>query len=98
MMAMKPPFLATRSSTNRSRSSTTKHGHLYRLSRWTRASRRFRDSPEGALCVACRAEGRLVQSECVDHDPPHNGDVAKFWDQSTWRPLCWAHHSAKSQG
>jgi 5-methylcytosine-specific restriction protein A len=78
----------------RSRTSTTKHGALYRKAAWTRASKAFRNSPEGALCVLCKQRGLLVRSECVDHDPPHGGDLTKFWDRSTWRPLCWSCHSS----
>jgi len=89
-------MLATRS-TRRSRSSTTKHGHLYRQARWTRASKEFRDSPEGCLCVDCKAQGRIVRSEVTDHIVPHNGSLALFWDRSNWAGRCWSHHSEKSR-
>jgi 5-methylcytosine-specific restriction endonuclease McrA len=81
----------------RSSRTSKPHGHLYRLAKWTRASREFRRTAEGALCASCLRLGLVVPSECVDHDPPHNGDVAKFWDRDTWVPLCWSCHSSKTR-
>ena len=95
-MAQRPPTL-TPARPTKSRTSTTRHGHLYRLSRWTRASKAFRDSPEGCLCVDCKAAGRLVKSDITDHRIPHNGDLTLFWDRNNWVGRCWSHHSSKSR-
>jgi 5-methylcytosine-specific restriction protein A len=59
--------------------------------RWRRESARFlRQHP---LCVECKAEGRIVPSTETHHAIPHRGDVVKFWDRSTWTPLCHECHS-----
>ena len=92
-MPHRPPTLRARAP---SRRSTTKHGHLYRSSRWKRASKSFRSSPKGALCAYCSARGLVVPSAIVDHVNPHNGDLALFWDSNNWQGLCWSCHSAKS--
>jgi 5-methylcytosine-specific restriction protein A len=95
MRTLKPPQQRPVVNTKpRSRASTTKHGALYRLHRWKRESRAFRDTPEGALCWLCKARGLIVPSECVDHDPPHNGCEQAFWDRSTWRALCLPCHAS----
>ena len=78
-----------------SRSSTTKHGALYRKAAWRRMSEQFRASPEGALCALCLVEGKVTPSELVDHIREHDGDPAKFWDPGNLRGLCWSHHSAR---
>lgn len=43
-----------------------------------------------AYCVGC---GGLANT--VDHDPPHGGDPVRFWDKTTWRPMCTSCHNAK---
>jgi 5-methylcytosine-specific restriction enzyme A len=93
-MPRRPPTLRTRPP---SRRSTTRHGSLYRKAAWTKASKAFRDSPEGCLCVDCKALGKIVRSEVTDHIVPHNGDLALFWDRSNWAGRCWSHHSEKSR-
>ena len=80
-----------------SRPSTTRWGHLYRLSRWKKASEAFRASPEGALCIDCKAQGKIVPSEVTDHIVPHSGDLDLFWDPANWAPRCWSCHSVKSR-
>ena len=92
----KPPTLATRTG-QRSRSNTSKHAHLYRLSRWRKASEAFRSTPEGALCRPCQARGRIVPSALTDHVVPHRGDLTLFWSPSNWQGMCWSCHSAKSR-
>lgn len=93
-MATKPPTLANRTA-QPSRTSTTRWGHLYRRSRWRRASEAFRATPEGALCAFCLAEGKITPSELVDHIQEHHGDERLFWDRANWRGCCWSHHSAR---
>jgi 5-methylcytosine-specific restriction endonuclease McrA len=80
-----------------SRRSTTKWHHLYASHAWRKASEAFRASPDGALCVACKARGIVRASELVDHIRPHNGDLRLFWDRSNWAAMCWSCHSAKSR-
>jgi hypothetical protein len=41
--------------------------------------------------------GEQVPATEVDHEPPHGGDMQKFWDRSTWRSRCKPHHSAKTR-
>ena len=84
--------------TRHPRSSTTRWQKLYSSHRWRKASEDFRASPEGCLCLNCKTHGRIVATECVDHDPPHNGVEAAFWNRSTWVPLCWPCHSSKTRG
>lgn len=33
----------------------------------------------------------------VDHIKPHRGDMALFWNQSNWQPLCTRCHSSIKQ-
>ena len=48
------------------------------------------------VCVDCQAEGLTKLATEVDHEIPHRGDYALFWDESNWRPRCKPHHSAKT--
>ena len=49
--------------------------------RWAKARQEYlRLHPR---CIYCRQP-----SEVVHHDPPHKGDMAKFWDRLTWRAAC----------
>ena len=68
--------------------------HLYNGA-WRRARAQFLF--EHPLCWMCEQDKRLVAAQVVDHDPPHKGDPAKFWDESTWRPLCKPHHDSTKQ-
>lgn len=53
--------------------------------RWDKfAKRHLRDHP---LCEYCLADGKVVAAEVVDHDLPHRGDPALFWD-NTFTSLC----------
>lgn len=45
------------------------------------------------MCVDCG-----VQATDVDHDPPHMGDMAAFWDTSTWFSRCHSCHSKRTTG
>lgn len=79
---MKPFATASRSS------------ELYGSVRWKRARSVFLRAHR--YCLDCMTEQRTTIATVVDHDPPHRGDEAAFWDESTWRPLCWPHHQAKT--
>jgi len=61
---------------------------------WHKASRRFLDLHP--LCVDCQKDGVFKVANVVDHDPPHKGDLAKFWDRSTWFSRCKRHHDIKT--
>jgi 5-methylcytosine-specific restriction protein A len=62
--------------------------------RWRKARENYlREHP---LCVACKAEGKIVSATVVDHIKPHRGDQLLMWDQSNWQPLCARHHAIKT--
>lgn len=42
------------------------------------------------VCVGCGGPANTV-----DHDPPHGGDSQRFWDRSTWQPMCASCHNGK---
>lgn len=64
-------------------------------SAWRRARDRFLQAHP--LCCYCQAEGRITAATVVDHIEPHRGDMAKFWDETNWQPLCVPHHSSTKQ-
>jgi 5-methylcytosine-specific restriction protein A len=70
---------------------STQRGYTYR---WQRESKRF--LAQHPLCVDCEAEGQTGLATEVDHEVPHRGDAALFWDRGNWRPRCKPHHSAKT--
>lgn len=57
-------------------------------SRWVRESAAF---VAGKVCVVCG--GPATQT---DHEPPHRGDPARFWDRTTWQPICARCHNSKT--
>lgn len=64
----------------------------YHTARWTRESRRFRDS--NPFCVRCKAKGLLVPSQVTDHIIPVE-IYPDFWDKSNWQALCTPCNIAK---
>jgi 5-methylcytosine-specific restriction protein A len=62
--------------------------------RWQRA--RLEHLAEHPFCVDCEAEGKCVLGDQVDHNEPHRGDYALFWDRTNWRTRCASHHSRKT--
>lgn len=50
---------------------------------WEKASKAFLALPGNERC-ACGC-GR--SADAVDHDKPHKGDEALFWDRNNWRPV-----------
>lgn len=64
-------------------------------SRWVAARKGF--LAKHRWCVDCEKLGQHVPATEVDHDPPHGGDMKKFWDRSTWFPRCKSHHSSKTR-
>ncbi len=63
-------------------------------SRWQKARVGYlRKHP---LCTECDRLGYTTPATEVDHEPPHRGDMAMFWDSATWQGLCKACHSRKT--
>jgi 5-methylcytosine-specific restriction endonuclease McrA len=59
---------------------------LYKSPRWQRTRALFlRANP---VCSVCTLMGRVSAATVCDHDPPHNGNEAAFWDSSRFRALC----------
>ena len=69
----------------------TRSADEYHTSKWTKASRRFK---ENKVCVICEREGITTEAEVTDHIIPPEvfGD---FWDESNWQPLCKKHNIEK---
>jgi 5-methylcytosine-specific restriction endonuclease McrA len=69
---------------------------LYHTQRWLRARGRFLS--EHPLCAECERAGRIVAATVVDHRDGHRRADwrERFWDESTWQPLCRDCHNAKS--
>jgi 5-methylcytosine-specific restriction endonuclease McrA len=64
--------------------------HWYWTARWRRTAKRFlREHP---LCCYCEQEGRVTAATVVDHKIPHRGNIALFWDEANWQPMCRPHH------
>ena len=62
--------------------------------RWRQARQAFlRQHP---FCIECEKRGIIKPATDVDHIKPHKGDMALFWDQSNWQPLCHTCHSKKT--
>ena len=62
---------------------------------WQKARKNF--LTENPLCAMCREQGRLTAATVVNHNPPHGFDPERFWDVSTWQPLCQPHHDSTQQ-
>jgi len=57
----------------------------YHTARWTRESRRFRESHP--FCERCKKRGKLVPSQVTDHIIPVE-KYPDFWDKNNWQALC----------
>lgn len=63
--------------------------------RWDNSRKTFlRNNP---LCRYCQRIGQLTAATVVDHIVPHRGDMALFWDQDNWQPLCKRCHDSVKQ-
>jgi 5-methylcytosine-specific restriction enzyme A len=78
-----------------SRRSTTRYQSWYGSQRWRKAAKAFLAEPENVLCAWCRP--RLTRATQVHHEPDHGGDEGRFWDRSTWVPLCHGCHSGQTR-
>lgn len=66
--------------------------------RWQKASKAFLAEHPLCMCPYCKAgEIRVRAATVVDHDPPHRGDYAAFWDRSTWRSMAKQCHDSYKQ-
>lgn len=64
-------------------------------SRWAKAAKGY--LLKHPWCDTCQRIGLRTLATQVDHDPPHGGDMFKFWDQLTWSPKCASCHSVKTR-
>lgn len=70
------------------RGSAAERGYNWR---WQKASKGFLRSNQ--LCLYCTRQKRTSAATLVDHNPPHQGDMVKFWDVKTWTPCCGSCHA-----
>jgi len=49
------------------------------------------------LCVDCHARGVVEPSTDADHEIPHRGDAALFWNLENLRGRCRPCHSRKTR-
>lgn len=70
------PFIKRRPFANARRTS-----ELYGTARWKRERAAFLRANSSCACSAPAA--------VVDHEPPHRGDEAAFFDRSRYRAVCW---------
>ena len=68
--------------------------HLYESQRWIRYRKLF--IAQHPLCVKCKAEGRIVPADVVDHIMPHKGDRDFFWNTDNHQALCYSCHRIKT--
>jgi 5-methylcytosine-specific restriction protein A len=61
--------------------------------RWQKYRDWFLRQPQNRFCSV---EGCRTPPSVVDHDPPHRGDMEKFWDERTHRAMCAYHHRMKT--
>ena len=66
--------------------------------RWQKARKAWLGKPEHAKCVDPfnRHVGVVKSATHIDHIIAHKGDVALFWDEGNWQPLCWGCNSYKA--
>jgi len=67
---------------------------LYYLARWRRIRRWV--LAERPLCQRCEAKGRVVPATDVHHNPPHGGDLDKFWS-GPFEALCKRCHDGPAR-
>jgi len=73
---------------------THEERRFYSSRRWTEASLRHRQHEP--LCRLCKAEGRIVPAQQVDHIIPVREGVNP-WDETNWQSLCAPCHLKKSR-
>ena len=70
------------------------YNKLYKTARWRRERRAYLNLHP--LCRHCQEDGITKLADVVDHIVPHKGDVAMFYNQDNWQPLCKRHHDKKT--
>lgn len=93
-MPWRPPSMGSRSQGRRrvdDRPSAAARGYGRK---WRAARERY--LARHPLCVRCRAEGRVVAAEVVDHIVPHRGDARLRDDPANWQALCKRCHDQKT--
>lgn len=73
------------------RGSSHQRGYDYR---WSKARKQY--IKQHALCVHCRAAGRLTEATEVDHIVPVQVAPERMYDESNWQALCKPCHTAKT--
>lgn len=73
------------------RGSSAQRGYGYK---WQQA--RLDHLAKEPFCVDCLEEGVATLATVVDHDPPHKGDMKKFWNRLFWKSRCERHHNIKT--
>lgn len=64
---------------------------LYDTVRWRKLVKiHLSSSP---LCVHCAKSGKDAPATIVHHNPPHENDSEKFWDETTFESVCATCHS-----
>jgi 5-methylcytosine-specific restriction protein A len=69
--------------------------HLYKKIAWERL--RSVVLSEEPFCRYCKAEGKLMPADVVDHIIPHKGDMALFMDMDNLQAVCKNHHDGLKQ-
>ena len=69
---------------------------LYNLKRWK--DLRLRVLKNNPLCNMCKAQGRMMPANEIDHTIPHNDNPKLFWDLDNLNALCKPCHSLKTYG
>lgn len=67
---------------------------LYNTARWRKL--RLLVLADEPTCRLCSARGKLSAATVVDHEQPHKGDEALFWQRSNLRALCKRCHDRKT--
>ena len=72
----------------------TRRSSLYQTWRW-KQERKAHLTKE-PYCRTCLRDNKRTLATTVDHEPPHRGDAAAFWDRSRYVSLCSRHHNIKT--
>lgn len=73
---------------------TFSHSKTYGSYRWQQTRVRF--LALYPLCAHCQAKNIVTVATVVDHIEPHRGNMALFWDESNFQPLCETCHNRKT--
>ena len=85
---------ATHARAHRAYRSHDRGERWYDIARWKRL--RLEVLQAEPLCRHCRARGRTIPTEDIDHIVKHAGDPGRFWDRGNLQGLCKACHTIKT--